>query len=77
MYDSYDVDPMLIVVRSRQKELLREADYYRQNSEAKNRLGRDGFPIQHNHKNQITIWKKTAWTLGKAAFSLGIWLSTR
>jgi hypothetical protein len=77
MYDSHDVDPLWMVVRSRQNELLQEADHYRQASQAKHKPDRNGFSIQPTNKNRITIWKRTAWTLGKAAFSLGIWLSTR
>jgi hypothetical protein len=50
MYDSYDVDPILIMMRSRQQELIKEADFYHLASEAKHKLGRDGFPIQRMDK---------------------------
>ncbi|MHC1782661.1 MAG: hypothetical protein AB9891_07875 [Anaerolineaceae bacterium] len=78
MRQNYYIDPMMLVVHQRQKELLSEAAYDHLASEAKHILGNDGHvPGRKKSSPEITIWRRTAWSLGKAAFSLGTWLLAR
>jgi hypothetical protein len=78
MRQDYYIDPILLVVYQRQKELLREAASDHLANEAKRFLGYDGRMIRRRRLSpEATIWRRTAWSLGKAAFSLGIWLLAR
>jgi hypothetical protein len=78
MRQNNHIDPLMLVVRQRQDELLREAAYKHLASQARSRLGYDGrVPGRKKPSPEITIWRRTAWSLGKAAFSLGTWLLAR
>ncbi len=82
MRQVYSSDPLLLVVRTHQKELLDEAAYDHMASEARQILGSDGHPLnrrllKRKKISRVTIWRRTAWSLGKAAFSLGMWLAAR
>lgn len=71
------IDPLLMIIYSRQEDLLIEAENSRLAAQARGLLDKDGRPLQKKNTANTPIWRKTAWTLGRAAVSLGTWLMAR
>ncbi len=78
MVRNVSCDPLLLVIRQRQEELLSEAASWHLANAAKHRYNTSGKEIiNENRVIKVAIWRKAAWTMGKVAISLGSWLVAR